>query len=74
MALSALGKEDGFDIVFECSGAELCIQMSVYVSIKNPALRPRFKDRYPRKESDIFFPRLPRPAVRLCSSAWAQET
>lgn len=59
MALSALGKEDGFDIVFECSGAELCIQMSVYVSIKNPALRPRFKDRYQRKEPDIFFPRLP---------------
>jgi len=33
MALSAFGKDDGFDIVFECSGAELCIQMSVYVSI-----------------------------------------
>ncbi|KAF5356968.1 hypothetical protein D9756_006637 [Leucocoprinus leucothites] len=32
-ALAAFGKEDGFDVVFECSGAESSIQMSVHVSI-----------------------------------------
>jgi L-iditol 2-dehydrogenase len=33
MALATFGKEDGFDVVFECSGAESSIQMSVHVSI-----------------------------------------
>lgn len=31
-ALAAFGKEEGFDVVFECSGAESSIQMSVHVS------------------------------------------
>lgn len=32
LALTAFGKEDGFDVVFECSGAEPCIQMSVHAA------------------------------------------
>lgn len=32
-ALKHFGQPDGFDVVYECSGAEACIQMSVYVSI-----------------------------------------
>lgn len=31
-ALTAFQVPDGFDIVFECTGAESCIQMSIYVS------------------------------------------
>jgi len=31
-ALSAFGSPEGFDIVFECTGAESAIQMSVFVS------------------------------------------
>lgn len=31
-ALAAFQVPDGFDIVFECTGAESCIQMSIYVS------------------------------------------
>jgi L-iditol 2-dehydrogenase len=32
LALAALNKEDGFDVVFECSGAEPCIQMSIHAA------------------------------------------
>lgn len=31
--LKAFGEEDGFDVIFECTGAEPCIQMSIHVSI-----------------------------------------
>lgn len=31
-ALATFEVPDGFDIVFECTGAEQCIQMSIYVS------------------------------------------
>lgn len=31
-ALAAFQVPDGFDIVFECTGAEPCIQMSIHVS------------------------------------------
>jgi L-iditol 2-dehydrogenase len=30
-ALSQLGEHDGFDVIFECTGAEPCIQMSIHV-------------------------------------------
>lgn len=30
-ALSYFGMSEGFDVVFECSGAEPCVQMSIYV-------------------------------------------
>lgn len=30
-ALSQFGEEEGFDLIFECTGAEPCIQMSVHV-------------------------------------------
>jgi L-iditol 2-dehydrogenase len=40
LALATLNKEDGFDVVFECSGAEPCIQMSIHVS-HNP-FRPNY--------------------------------
>ncbi|CAL1699105.1 unnamed protein product [Somion occarium] len=32
-ALSAFGEPDGFDLVFECTGAEPCIQMSIHAAI-----------------------------------------
>lgn len=32
-ALSAFDMPDGFDVVFECTGAEPCIQMSIHVSL-----------------------------------------
>jgi len=32
-ALSAFGEQDGFDVVFECTGAEPCIQMSIHAAI-----------------------------------------
>lgn len=31
-ALKAFGEADGFDVVFECTGAEPCIQMGIHVS------------------------------------------
>jgi L-iditol 2-dehydrogenase len=31
-ALKSFGEEDGFDVVFECTGAEPCIQMAIHVS------------------------------------------
>lgn len=31
--LETFRAQDGFDVVFECTGAEPCIQMSIYVSI-----------------------------------------
>jgi L-iditol 2-dehydrogenase len=31
VALKEFGQEDGFDVVFECSGADPCVQMSCYV-------------------------------------------
>ncbi|KAI0074072.1 GroES-like protein [Panus rudis PR-1116 ss-1] len=31
-ALQAFGMPDGFDLVFECTGAEACIQMSIYAA------------------------------------------
>lgn len=37
-ALSAFGMPDGFDVIFECTGAEPCIQMSVFVSKKDSLL------------------------------------
>ena len=37
-ALQHFDEPDGFDLVFECTGAEPCIQMSVYVSILSPLL------------------------------------
>jgi L-iditol 2-dehydrogenase len=33
IALAEFSEPDGFDLVFECTGAEPCIQMSVHVSI-----------------------------------------
>lgn len=33
IALSQFGESDGFDVVFECTGAESAIQMSVHVSV-----------------------------------------
>ena len=32
IALTKFGAQDGFDVVFECTGAEPCIQMAVHVS------------------------------------------
>jgi L-iditol 2-dehydrogenase len=32
VALSKFNEPDGFDVVFECTGAEPCIQMSIHVS------------------------------------------
>jgi L-iditol 2-dehydrogenase len=32
VALTEFGEEDGFDVVFECTGAEPCIQMAIHVS------------------------------------------
>jgi L-iditol 2-dehydrogenase len=32
-ALSQFGEEDGFDVIFECTGAEPCIQMSIHAAI-----------------------------------------
>ncbi|TCD64096.1 hypothetical protein EIP91_004538 [Steccherinum ochraceum] len=32
-ALGAFGMPDGFDIIFECTGAEPCIQMSIHAAI-----------------------------------------
>ena len=32
-ALSQFGEEEGFDVIFECTGAEPCIQMSVHVRL-----------------------------------------
>ena len=33
VALAQFGEPDGFDVIFECTGAEPCIQMSIHVSI-----------------------------------------
>jgi L-iditol 2-dehydrogenase len=33
MALTKFGEEDGFDIVYECTGAESCIQMAIHGAI-----------------------------------------
>ncbi|KIM86682.1 hypothetical protein PILCRDRAFT_815930 [Piloderma croceum F 1598] len=33
VALTEFGKEDGFDVVFECTGAESCIQMAIHGAI-----------------------------------------
>jgi len=32
-ALAQFGEEEGFDLIFECTGAEPCIQMSVHAAI-----------------------------------------
>lgn len=32
MACAKFGEEEGFDVVFECTGAEPCIQMAIHVS------------------------------------------
>ena len=32
-ALAQFGEEEGFDVIFECTGAEPCIQMSVHVRL-----------------------------------------
>ena len=32
-ALSQFGEEEGFDVIFECTGAEPCIQMSIHVRL-----------------------------------------
>ena len=31
IALTKFGEEDGFDVVYECTGAESCIQMAIHV-------------------------------------------
>lgn len=41
-ALQKFGEEDGFDVVFECTGAEACIQMAIHVSIAACFIRARF--------------------------------
>jgi len=33
IALTEFGEEDGFDVVFECTGAEPCIQMAIHAAI-----------------------------------------
>jgi L-iditol 2-dehydrogenase len=37
-ALAEFGEPDGFDVIFECSGAESCIQMSCYVCHVVPSI------------------------------------
>lgn len=32
-ALKTFGEEDGFDVIFECTGAEPCIQLSIHTAI-----------------------------------------
>lgn len=32
-ALSQFSEEEGFDVIFECTGAEPCIQMSIHVRL-----------------------------------------
>lgn len=39
-ALSVFNIPDGFDVIFECTGAEPCIQMSVFVSTMSASLSP----------------------------------
>lgn len=34
--LEAFGEDDGFDVVFECTGAESCIQMAIHVRDFSP--------------------------------------
>lgn len=34
--LEAFGEADGFDCIFECTGAEPCIQMAIHVSTRSP--------------------------------------
>jgi L-iditol 2-dehydrogenase len=36
VALAEFGAQDGFDVVFECTGAESCIQMAIHVSTAPP--------------------------------------
>lgn len=50
-ALKAFGEEDGFDVVFECTGAEPCIQMAIHVSPAAPPLPG------PRADPFLFLPR-----------------
>jgi L-iditol 2-dehydrogenase len=58
IALSEFGEPDGFDLVFECTGAEQCIQMSVHVSSLRP---PLFSFPFQIKISSL---RLPSLAVK----------
>lgn len=39
-ALAVFGETEGFDLVFECTGAEPCIQMSIHVSLPLPLKFP----------------------------------
>ena len=36
LVLDKFGEEDGFDVIFECTGAEPCIQMAIHVSSHSP--------------------------------------
>jgi hypothetical protein len=70
MALKQFGEPDGFDVVFECTGAETCVQMSIHVSpafllfpqtLLTNSLRPVLR-------------RLPSQEAKSCSWAWVPET
>jgi L-iditol 2-dehydrogenase len=39
--LEAFGEDNGFDVVFECTGAESCIQMAIHVR-NFPSVSPSF--------------------------------
>jgi L-iditol 2-dehydrogenase len=65
-ALQKFDEPDGFDVVFECTGAEPCIQMSIHV---RPL--PSYDSAY----SNINSNHRPRsPGARSCSSGWARGT
>ncbi|CAL1699107.1 unnamed protein product [Somion occarium] len=53
-ALSAFGEPDGFDLVFECTGAEPCIQMSIHVSLRFPS--PHLCSLFPPYSPPFTFP------------------
>lgn len=65
VALSKFDQPDGFDIVFECTGAEPCIQMSIHVSFTALMLVASETDPTYRPQS---------LAGKSCSSGWARGT
>lgn len=65
-ALSTFQVPDGFDIVFECTGAEPCIQMSIYVSMM-------VLGRGGVESLLVMLNRLPLLVAKSCSLGWVPE-
>ena len=71
VALAAFDSKDGFDVVFECTGAESPIQMCIFVSIFRSIIEPFSRSRLQFTHQNTHIPNRQQQLVDAsCLSEW----